>query len=75
MFGCVFSCHYLQGVVNDRFAELISGEPDYVVKLIEGYLADIEMILFELSRNGESSKIDFSMVASLAHEIEDKSAS
>lgn len=60
MFRClvvffVSIIHYLQGVVNDRFNEIIcrrnTGERDHVVQLIESYLADVDMILAELSRH------------------------
>ncbi|OIW09051.1 hypothetical protein TanjilG_16278 [Lupinus angustifolius] len=68
-----------EGIVNDQFNEILSLENtrglDYVVTLINTYIADVEMILSDISRHIENSKVDFSHMASLAHAIEDKSAS
>ncbi|CAL0332333.1 unnamed protein product [Lupinus luteus] len=68
-----------EGIVNDQFNELLSLEntrgPDYVVTSISTYIADVEMILSDISHHVENSKVDFSHMASLARAIEDKSAS
>ncbi|KAK7324871.1 hypothetical protein VNO77_28769 [Canavalia gladiata] len=68
-----------EGVVNEKFNETLllkrTGEPDCVVQLIEAYFADVEMILSELSRHVDNPKADFCKLASLAHEIKDRSTS
>ncbi|KAK7272211.1 hypothetical protein RJT34_28681 [Clitoria ternatea] len=66
-----------EGVVNDKFNQTLAlkhtGEPECVVKLIETYFADVERNLSELSRHMDHPTADFSKLASLAREIEDKS--
>ncbi|XP_020204079.1 histidine-containing phosphotransfer protein 1-like [Cajanus cajan] len=68
-----------EGVVSDQFNVIMSlkriGETDRAVQMIETYFADVEKILFELSRHVDNPTVDFSKLASLAREIEDKSAS
>ncbi|CAJ2660159.1 histidine-containing phosphotransfer protein 1-like [Trifolium pratense] len=68
-----------EGVVNDRFNEIVcvnnTGERQCVVQRIETYFADVDTILAELSLDVDNSEVDFCKFASLAREIEDKSAS
>ncbi|GAU45031.1 hypothetical protein TSUD_107260, partial [Trifolium subterraneum] len=67
-----------EGVVNNRFNEIVcvnnTGERDSVVQRIETYFADVDRILAELSLDVDNSEVDFCKFASLAREIEDKSA-
>lgn len=41
----------MQGVVNDQFNEIMIGEANHVVQLIETYIADVERILSEILRH------------------------
>jgi phosphoglycerate-specific signal transduction histidine kinase len=53
IFDGIFCFHSLQGVVNNRFNEIVcvnnTGERDSVVQRIETYFADVDRILAELS--------------------------
>jgi hypothetical protein len=53
IFDGIFCLHSFQGVVNDRFNEIVCvdniGERDCVVQRIETYCSDVDMILAELS--------------------------
>ena len=54
MFGGVFCFNFLQGVVNDRFNAIVClnntvERSDRVVEQIETYLADVDMLLTEIS--------------------------
>ncbi|XP_057457267.1 uncharacterized protein LOC130748128 [Lotus japonicus] len=69
-------------VVNSQFSTILwcprnnrDRARDHAVQLIESYLADVDVILSELARHVDNSQVDFSMLASLAREVHDKSTS
>ncbi|XP_057457261.1 histidine-containing phosphotransfer protein 1-like isoform X2 [Lotus japonicus] len=70
-----------EGVVNSQFNAILcpinnrDRARDHAVQLIETYLADVDMILSELSLHVDNSQVDLYMLATLAHEIQDKSTS
>ncbi|RDX61885.1 Histidine-containing phosphotransfer protein 2, partial [Mucuna pruriens] len=68
-----------EGTVNDQFNVILAlkciGEPNYVVKLIEKYIADVGKIIYELCCHVDNPRVDFCKLASLTREIENKSAS
>ncbi|XP_057453407.1 histidine-containing phosphotransfer protein 3-like isoform X2 [Lotus japonicus] len=70
-----------EGVVNDQFSAITCPRNnrgrarDHAVQLIESYLADVDVILSELSRHVDNSHVDFYMLGSLAREVHDKSTS
>lgn len=49
----VYSCHGLQGILNDQFSQIQTlksvEEPENVVQLIDTYFIDVETILSELT--------------------------
>ncbi|XLU26177.1 hypothetical protein S245_062243, partial [Arachis hypogaea] len=64
------------GLVNDQFLSLKNTEElDCVVQIIDKYFEYVDMILPELSCQFDNSKVDFSKLASLVREIEEKSTS
>ncbi|XP_039686098.1 uncharacterized protein [Medicago truncatula] len=69
-----------EGVVNDRFNAIVClnntvERRERVVQQIETYFADVDMILTEISLDVDNSAFDFSRLASLARQIEEKSDS
>ncbi|RHN75427.1 hypothetical protein MtrunA17_Chr2g0321141 [Medicago truncatula] len=67
-----------EGVVNDRFNAIVClnntvERRERVVQQIETYFADVDMILTEISLDVDNSAFDFSRLASLARQIEEKS--
>ncbi|KAJ1401793.1 HPT domain superfamily [Sesbania bispinosa] len=65
------------GVVNEHFYGMVSQrqtERNQIIENVEAYFADVDMSLSELSRHVDKSEVDFSVLASLARGIEDKSA-
>ncbi|MED6205239.1 hypothetical protein PIB30_016032 [Stylosanthes scabra] len=76
--GYVNSLH-VEGLVNHQFMSLINTEElECVVEMIEKYFEHVDGILPELSCEFDDSEVVddfFSKVASLVHEIEEKSTS
>ncbi|XLT04310.1 hypothetical protein HN51_043059 [Arachis hypogaea] len=65
---------FVEGLVNDQFLSLKNTEElDCVVQIIDKYFEYVDMILPELSCQFDNSKVDFSKLASLVREIEEKS--
>ncbi|KAJ1401797.1 HPT domain superfamily [Sesbania bispinosa] len=68
-----------EGVVTEHFYGMVSqrqveAERNQIVQLVEKYFADVDTSLSELSGHVDNSEVDFSVLASLARGIEDKSA-
>lgn len=49
-------------------------EPDHVVRLINTYCIDVESILFELGSYIDLPDVDFSKLAALAQQVEERSS-
>lgn len=49
-------------------------EPDHVVRLINTYSIDVESILFELGSYIDLPDVDFSKLAALAQQVEERSS-
>lgn len=49
-------------------------EPDHVVQLINTYCIDVESILFELGSYIDLPDVDFSKLAALAQQVEERSS-
>ncbi|KAK9943224.1 hypothetical protein M0R45_008840 [Rubus argutus] len=67
-----------EGIVNDQFSQIQTlkskEEPDCVVRLINMYFIDVETILSKLRSYSELPDVDYSRLAVLAREIQEKSS-
>ncbi|KAJ6985914.1 hypothetical protein NC653_023749 [Populus alba x Populus x berolinensis] len=67
-----------QGIVNAQFCHIqtlkTEEEPDHVVRLINTYSIDVESILFELGSYIDLPDVDFSKLAALAQQVEERSS-
>ncbi|KAJ6983982.1 hypothetical protein NC653_022256 [Populus alba x Populus x berolinensis] len=68
----------IQGIVNAQFCHIqtlkTEEEPDHVVRLINTYSIDVESILFELGSYIDLPDVDFSKLAALAQQVEERSS-
>ncbi|KAG6763080.1 hypothetical protein POTOM_033612 [Populus tomentosa] len=66
------------GIVNAQFCHIqtlkTEEEPDRVVRLINTYCIDVESILFELGSYIDLPDVDFSKLAALAQQVEERSS-
>ncbi|CAK7329337.1 unnamed protein product [Dovyalis caffra] len=67
-----------EGIVNAQLCHIQSlkteEEPDHVVQLINTYCIDVEAILFELTSYIDHLDVDFSKVAALAQQVEERNS-
>ncbi|KAJ0083709.1 hypothetical protein Patl1_30456 [Pistacia atlantica] len=66
-----------EGVLNEQFSHIQTlriEEPDFVEQLINTYCMNVEAVLSELTSCISLSHVDYSQLAVLARQVEDRSS-